>query len=515
MKYRVKEYSDLKQDVEQMSVEELLQCVICPNYGYGVVPTQFNPAIFLHTTTTEHAYEMSQKVNEGKKYPTLFVADMEFGAGGAIQGATRFPSMRAAAEAGEKRLAYEMGAIAAKEGRESGYHWTFGPCVDLMCNKENPIVGLRTAGKDADTVIEYAGAYMEGLQDNGLIATLKHFPGDGYCPDDQHVTTTENPLSADEWDASFGRIYKELIQRGVKAIMPGHISLPAYDEPDGVTGLYPPATVSKNLLTRLLRNKLGFEGIIVSDAVNMTGFCGYMNLYHAGAAFLEAGGDCLLFMHGTDDYMKNMKQCLAENRLTMDVLKNRAYRMLCFAKENYEENVVRERKEEERESAEHAAKEMTYKAVQVVRNRGKLLPLEMNSDTRIAHVILKNVWVNENGVCDELTERLRTVAGTVEVFADPGPHRLLEIAKSKEYDYILCSVLEGPSYALNTAKLCGPPARNMMSGWMRYDTPVIFIGYDTIQFADTYKACVDTMIYTYGYTGYTAEAVLAKLQGRI
>lgn len=515
MKYRVKAYDNLKQKVEQMSVDELLRSVVCPNHVNGALPSYRTPAMFLHTTTPENAYRMSQSVNEQGEHPTLFVADMEFGAGGAIDGAVRFPSMKAAAASGDKRLAYEMGRIAAQEAIQAGYHWTFGPCVDLLMNKENPIVGLRTAGSDADTVIEYAGAYMEGLQENGLIATLKHFPGDGCCSDDQHVTTTENPLSKEEWDASFGRIYKELIERGAKAIMPGHISLPAYDEADTKTGLYPPATVSKKLLTNLLREQMGFEGIIVSDAVNMSGFCGYRNIYHACADFLEAGGDCILFMHGTEEYIRNMKKCLDEKRLTMDVLKNRAYRMLCFAQEWFDENSERKELIFDRVAAENVAKEMTGKAVQVIRNREEVLPFALEADTRIAHVILKNMWVRNQNASDEVTAKLRQVVGTVDEFPDPGPHKLLQIAKGKEYDLIICSILEGPEYGFNTAKLCGPAARNMMSGWMRYETPVVFVGYDTTQFAETYKACVDTMIYTYGYNQYTADAVVSKLQGRI
>lgn len=510
-KYKIKEYPDVLYEVNQMSIEELLRCVICPDLQYGMVPDHITPATFLHTTTSKKAAEMSVKINGQAARPSLIVADMEYGAGNAVEGAVKFPSMRAAAVTGEEQLAYKMGEYAAKEAINAGYHWTFGPCVDIVGNKENPIVGLRTAGSDADTVIAYGGAYMEGLQDHGLIATLKHFPGDGYSPDDQHITTTENPLSRKEWDDTFGRVYGDLINRGVKAIMPGHIALPAYDEPDARTGLYPPATVSKNLLSGLLREKLGFEGIIVSDAVNMSGFCGYMNLYHACAAFLEAGGDCILFMHETKEYLEAMKRCLEKKYLTMEVLKNRAYRMLCFAREYFEEHPNGLQVPFERENAEKTAAEMTDKAVKVIRDRAGLIPLEINSDTRIAHVILHNSWVKECNVAEEVTDKLRNIADIIDEFRDPGPEKMLELAISKKYDLILCSIIEKPDYALNTAKLCGPVARNMMNGWMRYGTPTVFVGYDTLQFAETYKASVDTMIYTHGITKYTADAVISRL----
>ena len=125
---------------------------------------------------------------------------LENGAGFAIRGATAFPSMRAIALSGKSEYAYEIGVIAAKEAMNAGYHWTFAPCVDILGNAYNPPTANRSAGDNAEEVIEYCGAYMSGLQDTGLIATLKHFPGDGYSHDDQHVTVTHNPLSRKEWD---------------------------------------------------------------------------------------------------------------------------------------------------------------------------------------------------------------------------------------------------------------------------------------------------------------------------
>ena len=130
------------------------------------------------------ANAFSAGINSGRDEPALIVADMEFGAGDAIVSTVKFPSMRAVKEAGNRRNAYEMGVIAAKEAISAGYHWTFGPCVDILGNRMNPIVAYRTAGENPEDVIEYCGAYMKGLQDTGLIATLKHFPGDGCCERD-------------------------------------------------------------------------------------------------------------------------------------------------------------------------------------------------------------------------------------------------------------------------------------------------------------------------------------------
>ncbi len=509
MKYVIKDYPELKIKVEGMSIDDMLRTIICP-YVWPTIPTpRKTGAVFIHPRETAEAVAKAKEINDGRENPALIVSDMECGPGNAIKGAVAFPSMRAVAEAGSTENAYQMGVIAAKQARMAGYHWTFGPCVDLVVNRNNPVTCLRTAGKDPETDIAFAGAYIDGLQENGLIATLKHFPGDGVSADDQHVTTSVNSLSKDEWDATYGKVYEALIERGAMAIMPGHIALPAYDEMDK-NGLYPPASLSKNLLTGLLKEKLGFGGLVVSDAVNMNGFCGYMNIYKACSTYLEAGGDCLLFMHDKEEYIEEMKKCMEEGYLTLETLKNRAYRMLCFAKDYFEKFPTDEKIDFDLEAAEAVAKEVAVNAVKVVRDRNNTLPLKLNKDSKILHVILHNAWFPETNFADEITEKLSKFA-EVETVINPNDEATANKAKSGEYDYIVCSVLEKSSYATQTARLCGLSTRPLMCGWMRYKTPTVFIEYSDFNFGETYKASVDTLINSYGFTKYTGDAIIDKL----
>ena len=507
MKYRIKDYPHIKAEVEQMSVEELLRAVICPNINANGELENRTGSVFIHPTSAQEALAASERINFDRTHPSLIASDMENGAGFAIRGATAFPSMRAISLSENSDYAYEIGVIAAKEAMNAGYHWTFAPCVDILGNVYNPPTANRSAGNNADAVIEYCGAYMSGLQDTGLIATLKHFPGDGYSDDDQHLTVTHNPLSKEEWDESYGKIYSTLIENGAMTVMPGHISLAAYDEQDE-NGIYPPATVSKRLLTDLLRNQLGFEGIIVSDATNMSGFCGYMNLYRAACAFLEAGGDCLLFMHESDYFHREMKKCIEQGCLSLETLKNRAYRMKCFAYEYFEKHPVGKKYDVDRVASEALAKEITKKAIRITRDRAGLVPFAIKKETKIAHITVANPWSGDYGIPEGLVKGLREVADTVDSYNDPGPGKLLEIAKDGNYDLMICSVFEGPAWGINTPKLAGPAARNMMCGWMKYDTPVIFITYNSPAFAQTYEPIVDTVIETHGYTKYTVESLL-------
>lgn len=515
MKYVLKNYDDLLEKVEKMTVDELLLSVIMPNIivGQNEMPKDA-VSVFLHPTTTEKAKAATSEINADREIPALIVSDMEYGAGGAIQDAcAAFPSMMAVAKTNEDRLAYEMGVLAAKEALEAGYHWTFGPCVDILMNHSNPVVNFRTAGDDADTVIKYGGAYMRGLQDTGLIATLKHFPGDGCDENDQHLALTVNPLSKEDWDASFGKVYSTLIEQGAMAVMPGHISLPAYDTPD-VNGICPPATVSKKLLTDLLKNKLGFDGIICSDGTNMGGFCGYRNLYEAAAMFLEAGGDCLIFVHGTNEYLTEMKKHIDSGLLTVDALKNRAYRMMCFARHYFEMSKERESAPLDRAYAESVALEVVNKSLEVDYDRVGLLPYSINKDSRIAHIILANPGM-PTAVAKDFTEALKKITENVAEFSDPGPDALHKLAKSGEYDLIICSVIAGACWGLNTAKLSGRVARNMMWGWTRMGTPALFVSFYSPYFKEQYFASVDTLINTYGVTEYTVDAVINKITGKL
>ena len=516
MKYRIKDYPDIKEKVEAMSVDELLSKIIIPHltpnvdYCPKVEETRDNFGVFVFTSPAEDCIKMASDINEGREEKALVVSDIENGAGSALIGGVAFPSLRAVAEAGDPEAAYKMGEYTAKEMRLAGYHWAFGPCVDILGNKDCPVLSLRSSGDTVEEVLDYAGGYMRGLQDNGMIATIKHFPGDGYGTDDQHVTVPCNPLSKEEWYAQFGKVYKQLIDEGAMAVMPGHISLPAFDDKDEYMDMYPPATVSKKVLGDLLRGELGFEGMLVSDAVNMGGFCGYMNWYEANAKFLEAGGDALLFQYYKPEYLEGMKKQLENGNLKLETLKNRAYRNLCFAREYFDTHT--DTPVFDREEAEKCAEEVTRKSVKLVRDRSKTLPAKLDKDTKVLHVIMTQIDYPLEAPND-LTERLKKICGTVDVMDDPRPWLIKEAVLTGEYDYVFVTAGVFATYGLNTVRLAGEVTRNMMEGWMRFGTPCIFICNGHPGFEEQFKGLTDTVINTYGYNKYTNDNVMRIILG--
>jgi len=512
MRYKIPENAEIKKIVEEMSVEELLLSVVCPEVGGNRKKLYNNTvAVFHHCNTSDVLKERIGEINKGRKLQAVMVTDIEAGAGNLIKDATVFPSMMACSVANSEELAYEMGKISAIESRKVGFEWAFGPCVDISGNHDNPITSTRCCGDDYKQVIKIAGAVMKGMQDYGLAAAVKHFPGDGYCMFDQHLTVAENPMSYEEWKNTYGKVYQYMIDEGVKSIMPGHISLPSYDDIDEETGLYPPGSMSKKLLTDLLKNELGFEGIIVSDGANMSGFSGYINFYKACARFLEAGGDCLIFVQPDEMFMDEMKKLIEIGYLSIETLKNRAYRMLCFCQDLKSFEPIETISDHE---ALKVVKEILDRSIHVVRDRKGIIPFNINRDTRILHMTVDTDLELHKDFNDDITHELKKYTEFVDVINDPGPDAMINAVKLKKYDLIICTVGSAPSYGTNVVRLSGPIARNMMGGWMRYDTPVIFVAKQHGYFHEEYEATADTVINTYGYACGSAEKLVSLITGK-
>ena len=227
-------------------------------------------------------------------YPLLNSADFETGAGFRLEGATSFPRNMAFGAAGDERLAYEAGKITAIESRAIGVQVNFAPVVDVNNNPRNPVINTRSYGEDPALVAKLASAYVRGLQDGGMIATLKHFPGHGDTDVDSHlglpiIRDARASLESTEWPP-----FKAGIAAGAGAVMTAHIEMPSLDPSPNT-----PTTLSRPIVSGVLRRDLGFGGLIYTDSMGMAGVT---KLYSAGEAAvraIEAGNDIVL--HSPDD----------------------------------------------------------------------------------------------------------------------------------------------------------------------------------------------------------------------
>lgn len=247
--------------------------------------------------------EMAAKLNALQRLadvPLLVTADMEHGAGQILDagvilpygidngGATRFPPLMALGATGNEELAYELGRITAIEGRAAGVHVAFAPVVDVNNNPANPIINVRSYGADPQLVARMARAHIRGLQEHGMIATAKHFPGHGDTGRDSHITPLVINVDRARADSVELVPFRAAVDEGVGAVMSAHIVFPALTQ-DSL-----PATLNPKLLDGLLRRDFGFEGLIFTDALDMGAIVKAFSNEAAPVLAIRAGVDMLL-----------------------------------------------------------------------------------------------------------------------------------------------------------------------------------------------------------------------------
>lgn len=219
-------------------------------------------------------YDHNRNVQKYSSIPCFVAANCESGGNGAFNGGTLVGCETKIAATNDLHLAYELGEVSAKEASMVGVNTIFAPIVDIHHDFHNPVISNRTFGNDPEKVKAMSLEFLRGIHSQGLLAAAKHFPGDGYDERDQHLAPVTNPLSQEEWDKSFGMVYSSLIQEGLDMVMVGHISLPSYAGKDANHPelAYRPATICPELINGLLKEKLGFNGLAVTDATHMVGF---------------------------------------------------------------------------------------------------------------------------------------------------------------------------------------------------------------------------------------------------
>ncbi|MHB8392248.1 MAG: glycoside hydrolase family 3 protein [Acidobacteriaceae bacterium] len=229
--------------------------------------------------------------------PLLCSSDSEYGLPMRLTGGgTEFPDAMAIAKTGEPDLAFSAGAAIAKEMRAIGLNWNFAPVTDVNSNPHNPIINTRAFGDDPKTVATYATAFMRGLQSERVAATAKHFPGHGDTSIDSHRELPVLDRSGQEFDDTELPPFRTLIRTGVDSIMTGHLAAPrlAHHLGSPASEEKYPATLSPALTTTLLRKQLGFEGVIVTDALEMHAITKHFGPEEAAVLALRAGADVLL-----------------------------------------------------------------------------------------------------------------------------------------------------------------------------------------------------------------------------
>ena len=245
------------------------------------------------------------------RVPLLITSDFEGGVGYQYHDATRLPRAMAIGATGDPHFAYLAGRVAAEEGRALGVQVNFYPVVDVNNNPQNPIINIRSFGESVQAVGTFAEAYIRGAHDGGMMATAKHFPGHGDTSEDTHLQLPTLSIDKARLEAVELPPFKAAIAAGVDAIMGAHIYFPALEPEAGV-----PATLSKNILTGLLRGELNFQNLIYTDAMNMQGVTASFPNDVATVRAVEAGADCVIFIPDVAASFNALKRAVETGALT-------------------------------------------------------------------------------------------------------------------------------------------------------------------------------------------------------
>ncbi|MBQ1680714.1 MAG: glycoside hydrolase family 3 protein [Agathobacter sp.] len=300
--------------------EELKSIISTHNFG----------AVMFRSGVAEKVQRNLNAMQKVAKIPLLIAANLENGGDGvANEGTSMGNQMMVAATDNEER-AYQLGKICGREGSALGFNWSFAPVLDIDMNYHNPITNVRTYGSDYTRTIRMGRQYIKGLTEEGIAPCIKHFPGDGVDERDQHLLTSVNTLSIDEWEATYGQIYRTMINEGALTAMIGHIAMPAMEE--AVSGQpcneVIPASCSKNILSGYLRGKLGFNGLVSTDASPMVGFLSNSVRREAVPLCIEYGCDILLFNKDLEEDLMYMKEGIKNGLLSRERLEDAVTRIL-------------------------------------------------------------------------------------------------------------------------------------------------------------------------------------------
>lgn len=522
---------DLKEKVGQ------LFCPIGPGDDEEVLKgflENFKPGGIMYRPAEGEKIQATHRfLQENSKVPLMISANLEAGGNGIATDGTYFGKPLQVAATDDEEIAYKLGLVAGREGRAAGCNWAFAPIIDIDMNYRNPITNVRTFGSDANRVVKMAKGFMKGIQESGLAVSIKHFPGDGVDERDQHILTSVNSLTTEKWDESFGMVYKELIEDGADTVMVGHILLPEYSKklsPGIKDEEIMPASLAPEILNGLLREKLGFNGLIITDASPMIGFTAVERREIAVPKSIASGCDMFLFNKNFGEDFEFMLKGIENGILTEERVDEAVIRILGLKaslglhKQKVEGTLVPSKealsvlKCEEHESY---ARECADKSVTLVKDTQKLLPITPEKYKRVRLYVLGD---SEGGlkegaaVKDTIKAALEKEGFEVHLFDDKNlDFRELFNGSIKElkekYDLALyvTNLETASNQTIVRINWAQPMAAN--APWFVKELPTLFISV-----ANPYHLVdvpmVKTFINAYSSNEYVVEAVMDKITGK-
>ena len=369
-----------------------------------------------------NVYESSILLNEFQeisKLPLLVSSDFERGAAFRIEDTTSFPWTMALGAAGDEELAYRQGLITAKESRAMGVHWIFAPVMDVNNNPENPVINIRAFGGDPADVSRLGVAFIRGAQAGGALTTAKHFPGHGDTDVDSHINMPVLEATRDRLERIELFPFRRAIEAGVDSVMTAHVAVPQL-----TTGAKTPATLSPEILTDVLKNSLGFRGIVVTDSMEMDGIKKHYENAAAAVASIKAGADVILLPPDAEEAIEAIERAVKNGEISEKRI-DESVKKILDAKQrlNLHKNRLTdiEKIGDIVSSPENIeiADEIAARAIAAVKDEKRLLPMNPSERRRIFGLVLTPV-----------TETASS-APFIDAFRERFPNAQTELASSR------------------------------------------------------------------------------------
>ena len=459
---------------------------------------------------------LANRFQEVSKVPLLVSADMEKGVAMRLDGATEFSPAMALSAAGDPALARRMAEIVAVEARAVGIHQNYAPTVDLNSNPANPVINTRSFGDRIPLVNAMSAAVIDGLQSNGEVATVKHFPGHGDVTVDSHIALPVLEGDRRRLENYELRPFRSAISQGVLSVMVGHLAVPK------LTGTMEPASLSRAIVTILLRDELGFKGLVVTDALNMKALQNGQTAGDIAIRAVHAGNDILLYPEEPELIFEAL--CAAVER--GDILESRidhSVRRILQMKHwlglDRQKLVDLSRLKELVGTTENerVAKKIAAESLTLLRDRKRNLPLRIPEKGQLVNIILNDRPGQTVGrdFADSLRSRYNVTAFRLTPASKPEFFQQASQAVSNASAVILTTGIQAWSPTM-PAKITDQQRDFVRSlpALAPAGTPVLFISFGTPYILSAFPE-IGTALCAYSETDQTAAALLKVLNGKL
>ncbi|WP_337017402.1 beta-N-acetylhexosaminidase [Oceanobacillus massiliensis] len=469
-----------------------------------------------NVVATEQTAQLVADYQEAsEKYGLLMTIDQEGGIVTRLQSGTHMPGNMALGAARSPETAQDVGQVIGEELNALGINMNLAPVLDVNNNPDNPVIGVRSFGESPELVANIGTAYIQGLQSTGVAATAKHFPGHGDTAVDSHLGLPEVGHDKERLLAVELYPFQQAMQEGIDAIMTAHVTFPKIDDTkvisqkDG-TEISLPATLSHKVLTGLMREEMGFDGVIITDALNMGAIADHFGTVDAAIRSVKAGTDIVLMPVGLEDVADGLLEAVETGEITEERIEQSVRRILTLKVErgiiksenpqSIEDIIANAESVVGSEAHKQVEKKAANQSITLVKNN-QVLPFDYRGDEKI--VVIGSTYI------DSLYESVREYHSNTELMTASGPLDDDQLAQLEDANAVVVG-----SYTYNVNGRSPDSAQMQLINQLieHVEAPVVGVGirnpYDVMAFPE-----IDAYLAQYGFRPASFQATAASLFG--